>query len=110
LVGVGVNLNQTEFPEEIADRAVSLAQVRGEALEPLAVAHSILQRLAGLPEPNEWSDLAPIWSIFDRTPGKRYRLPNDHEAIALAIGSEGQLICSVEGESQTVFAADAIFA
>lgn len=109
LVGVGLNLNQQEFPDEIAHRAVSLSQAHGGSYEPMEVAQQVVERLATLPEPNEWSDLAPIWGLFDRTPGKRYSLPNGKEAVAIAIGSAGQLLCSVGGESQTVLAGDAIF-
>ncbi len=109
IVGLGINLNQEGFPPEIADRAISLRQAHGGRYEPRAVAEQIFERIAALPEPDDWSDLAPIWSMFDRTPGKHYVLPNGKEAVAIAIGSAGQLLCSVAGESQTVLAADAIF-
>jgi BirA family biotin operon repressor/biotin-[acetyl-CoA-carboxylase] ligase len=109
LVGLGVNLNQRQFPAAIADRAVSLSQAHGGPYDPVKLAHKILERLASLPEPNSWDDLAAIWALFDRTPGKRYKLPDGQEGIALGVGSAGQLICSVNGESQTVLAADAIF-
>lgn len=109
VVGIGINLNQAEFPEEIRAIATSLAIERGGHYDPQLMAHRIVERLASLPEPNEWSDLAPIWDLFDYTPGKRYRLPSGEDAIALGIGSEGQLMCSVDGESRSVLAAEAIF-
>jgi hypothetical protein len=36
-------------------------------------------------------------------------LPSGEVSTALGIGSEGQLLCSVEGESRTVLAAEAMF-
>ncbi|HWD41900.1 MAG TPA: biotin--[acetyl-CoA-carboxylase] ligase [Fimbriimonas sp.] len=109
LVGIGINLNQDRFPAEIEDRAVSLHQAHGGQYKPEEVAFDIVERLSALPEPMSWSDLAPVWSVFDKTPGKQYTLPNREKAQAIAIGSGGQLLCSVNGESHSVLAADAIF-
>lgn len=109
VVGVGLNLNQVEFPPEIADRATSLRLVRPGEYDPRAIGEAILRRLALLPEPERWADLWPVWELFDATPGKAYRLPSGEDAIALGIGSDGQLMASVEGESQAVMAAEALF-
>jgi BirA family biotin operon repressor/biotin-[acetyl-CoA-carboxylase] ligase len=108
-VGLGVNLNQTAFPPEIAERATSLNLVHGGQHDAVDVAKRITARLEMLPEPNNWSDLEIVWDVFDATPGKRYRLQDGCEAIAIGIGPNGQLLCSVDGDPRTVFAADAIF-
>ena len=109
LVGVGANLDVEAFPPEIADRATSLRLEQGGEHPPEAVAGRIVAVLRTLPEPDSWSALAPIWSMFDRTPGKRYRLPTGEEALALGIGGDGQLLCSVGGETRSVPAAEALF-
>ena len=109
IVGVGINLNQLEFPEEIAETATSARRVHGGTYDPKRVANRIIERLVDLPEPDSWSLIEPAWSLFDRTPGKMYRLANGDIAVAIGIGSDGQLICSVDGESHSVLAADAIF-
>jgi BirA family biotin operon repressor/biotin-[acetyl-CoA-carboxylase] ligase len=109
VVGIGINLNQEEFPPEIASIATSLSQARGGQYDPQLIAHRIVERLATLPEPTSWADLSPIWSLFDFTPGKQYKLTTGEQAIALGIGSEGQLLCSVDGESRAVLAAEALF-
>jgi BirA family transcriptional regulator, biotin operon repressor / biotin---[acetyl-CoA-carboxylase] ligase len=109
VVGVGLNLNQREFPAEIASLATSLTLAHGGEYDAEGVAHSIVSRIEALPEPQSWADLEPVWHLFDRTAGKRYRLPTGEEAVALGVGSEGQLLCSVEGESHAVMAADALF-
>lgn len=109
VVGVGINLNQSSFPEEVAAIATSAHLMHGGSYDPRQVGEDILKRLSGLPEPTSWSALAPIWGLFDATPGKRFRLATGEEAIALGIGSDAQLLCSVDGESRSVMAADALF-
>ncbi len=109
IVGIGINLNQTELPVEVSDFATSLNLEYGLAYDALNVARLITTRLGMLPEPSEWADLAPIWDAFDRTPGKSYKLSTGELALALGVGSEGQLLCSVDGESQAVYAAEALF-
>ncbi len=61
-----------------------------------------------MPEPEHWSDLQPVWTLFDDTAGKHYRLISGEEAIAIGIGPEGELVCAVEGETTMVMAAEAI--
>ncbi len=109
VVGIGINLNQASFPEEIADRATSLHLLHGGRYDALEVARRVLTRIEGLPEPSTWAELWPVWELFDATPGKAYLLPSGESAVALGIGSEGQLLASVEGESRTVYAAEALF-
>lgn len=109
IVGIGINLNQCAFPAELEPIATSLGLARGGQSDPESVGRRIIARLPSLPEPVSWGDLAPIWDLFDATPGKAFRLPTGEQATALGIGSEGQLLCSVGGESRSVLAAEALF-
>lgn len=108
VVGVGINLKQASFPPELA-HATSIALERGSSDDPLRVLNLILYRLDLLPEPDSWADLSPSWMLFDRTPGKLYKLQDGRQGVAIGIGPEGQLLCAVDGESTSVLAADAIF-
>lgn len=108
IVGVGINLNQSHFPEEIAPIATSVRQQSGKEIEPKEALEQILVRLESLPEPNAWLDLQPHWLQVDNTPGKRYRLQDGRSGLALSVGSEGELICLVEGREEQILAADAI--
>ena len=109
VVGIGVNLGQTTFAPELADIATSLALHRAGPFDPVEIAKKIVARIAELPEPDSWAALAPVWELFDDTPGKLYRLPNGQAATALKVGADGELLCSVEGEAVTVMAAEALF-
>ncbi len=46
VAGIGVNVNQTEFPPELADRAASLRQITGRSIERPALAAAILCELS----------------------------------------------------------------
>lgn len=109
VVGIGINLAQEQFPDDINERATSLLIERGMAPDSELIIRSICDRLKSLPEPASWLDLVAAWELFDDTPGKRYRLPDGQIAISLGIGPEGELIGSVEGETVSVMAAEAFF-
>ncbi|MBX3097135.1 MAG: biotin--[acetyl-CoA-carboxylase] ligase [Fimbriimonadaceae bacterium] len=109
VIGIGLNLNQSEFPDEIRSRATSILIERGHTSSVYDVARDLLSRMSTMPDTNTWSELRPIWMMFDATHGKPYRLPNGSDAIAIGLGPGGELIASVDGETVTVLAADAIF-
>ncbi|MCG9894092.1 MAG: biotin--[acetyl-CoA-carboxylase] ligase, partial [Fimbriimonadaceae bacterium] len=106
VVGIGLNLGQTEFPAEIAHRATSLKLARGRSWTPEEALDQMLDRLLSLEHVETWEDLRDAWSVFDSTRGKRYRLTGGEEAEALGIGADGTLLCSVDGETRTVLAAE----
>lgn len=108
VVGVGINVNVVEFPTELTPHATSLALHRPSEYDVRTIAQDIVSRLDDLPEPDHWEPLQPIWSLFDDTPGKHYRLLSGEEALAIGIGPEGELVCSVDGETTMVMAAEAI--
>ena len=108
IVGVGLNLLQFEFPPEIAETATSVILAHGQEVEPDEALARVMQQFETLREVETWHDLANWWARYDTTPGKKYRLQDGREALAKRIGDEGELICVVDGEVQTVLAADAL--
>jgi len=104
LLGVGINLRRTEFPSEIADRAVSLLQVRGAAPDPESCARALLDAWSATPIPTDWAELKAAWTALDATPGKSYRSSSGRRVVAAGIGELGELI-DTDGERH--FAADA---
>jgi BirA family biotin operon repressor/biotin-[acetyl-CoA-carboxylase] ligase len=109
VIGVGINLNQKEFPWDMAPHATSLLIEHGHEFQPIDVLKNVLKRWEELPDISSWRDLEPVWALFDQTPGKQYKLQNGGEATAISIGTDGELICSVGGEVQSILAADALF-
>ncbi len=109
VIGIGINLNQSSFPEVIAHRATSLHQERGQSYDAHEIAEELMRRLAQFRMPQHWDDLKPVWMMFDHTPGKRYQIPTGEVTTAIAVGPMGELIASLDGETIQVLAAEAIF-
>jgi len=109
VVGVGINLNQSTFPDDIASLATSVVLEHGLEIEPEQALDLVLQQFESLREAESWADLAKWWERYDSTAGKSYKLQDGREGIAKSIGPEGELICDVGGSEERVLAADAIF-
>jgi BirA family biotin operon repressor/biotin-[acetyl-CoA-carboxylase] ligase len=109
VVGIGVNVNQPNFPDEIAVFATSVYLEYGDEPEPVEVARAIIQSVRSLHEPTSWSVLSELWQERDDTPGKLYRSPTGEDAVAVGVGPEGELIATVDGKMKTFLAAEALF-
>ena len=108
VVGVGINLNQASFPNEISEIATSVRLEHGYATNPHDALDILLAHFEKLGNIPEWNDLQGAWMAVDRTPGKRYRLGDGREGIALSVGPAGELICTIDGKEERVLAADAL--
>ena len=108
IVGIGVNLGPMSFADALAGIATTLADHRESHPHPKSPHRLIHRRFRGLPEPDSWQTLLPVWSLFDETPGKSYTLATGECATAVGIGPEGELLALVAGESVSVMAASAV--
>jgi BirA family biotin operon repressor/biotin-[acetyl-CoA-carboxylase] ligase len=122
LVGLGININNQEFPQALTDRAVSLRDLRGE-LQDLTLASTRLlaklvwnygllcyeeeRRLAGREDISETAAgehlLLDRWRNLSDTIGRRVRFGFDveklpqFEAVAQGIDPSGALILHLPG-------------
>lgn len=96
VAGIGVNVNQSEFPPEIADRAASISQIAGHPVDRPALAAALLRELERrLPDAAHGSTL--IAEAADRSAllGNWIRLQAGStvvEGTAEALDEEGNLI------------------
>lgn len=108
MVGIGINLLQSSFPSDLPN-AVSVMQHTGQVLDPSALAFALINKIGQMPEPNDWSDLQAMWVARDATPGKRYKLADGREAVAMGVVDDGALLAEVDGKETVVMAAEALF-
>lgn len=111
LAGVGINLLQRDFPEEIRGKATSVLVETGIALslEPLAqclLRHAdrwmqIWQR-DGLPV------VLRAWRQRDVTAGYVYRLPSGSIGVAQGVSDTGELLVEVGGQQVAVASAEPV--
>jgi BirA family transcriptional regulator, biotin operon repressor / biotin---[acetyl-CoA-carboxylase] ligase len=120
ILGIGINLRQSVFPEPLADRATSLRLLTGRDHDAAALLAAVLARL-GLRYAG-WQDggfaaLRAAWVAHSTLPGQRVRLPDGGvgraedvapDGVLLARAADGRLVRIVSGpavEEGTVHAA-----
>ncbi|MCW5936257.1 MAG: biotin--[acetyl-CoA-carboxylase] ligase [Fimbriimonadaceae bacterium] len=108
LAGIGINLGEGSYPETLAESATSLsiAQWEGSAID---LAEAIVAKCRDVATPRNWSELLPLWQLFDATPGKEYREASGRVVTAIGVGPNGELLGSADGETVSVMAAEALW-
>ena len=113
VVGIGVNVKKTAFPEELSPIAVSLEQVLGKAPSPQSLAEDILAELAAIDPrcPRDPKGLMEEYRRRSCTLGRPVRVqPFDgqaYDAVATAIEDDGALtVLTDDGRSLRVFSGE----
>ncbi len=110
IIGIGVNVEQNQFPDEIGSIAASLRQL-GCGARRETVAAEILNALeADLERP--FCDLRTEWLKMDCTIGKPVRIKNlkvDIEGTAAGLDNDGALLVNTACGTERITAGDIIF-
>lgn len=107
VVGVGVNVNQTNFPEEIAEIASSLAIESGKAQSRLELLNAYLKELAyyqnALFDPIVAAELLTHYRELSATLGQRVRVIGKEEKLgnAIALSDEGALLVAFDDGTES---------
>lgn len=99
LAGVGVNLLQRDFPEEIRDKATSVLLETGIALPVEPLAQELLRCTDRWLEVWRREGLATVlreWRRLDVTAGHLYRLLSGDVGVAQGVSETGELLVEVE--------------
>ncbi len=110
IIGIGVNVEQELFPDEINSIAASLHQLGLEARREV-VAAEILNALEDDIE-RPFCDLREEWLNMDCTIGKAVRIKNlkvDVEGIAAGLDGDGALLVETARGTERITAGDVIF-
>lgn len=114
VMGIGINVNNTSFPEEISKTATSISETAGHAVKRAPIVADFLAEFEGLYEEFEKSgDLSPMIEEYKgclANMDRRVRIlepENEWEGIARGINERGELlvenengeiVCVVSGE------------
>ncbi len=102
VLGIGVNVNQDEFPDELGGIALSLKQERREEISRLSLLQDILRRLDNYYlslRKGEFEALANRWRRFSATLGKQIRVSLPGEIVegqAIEIDADGALLLRLD--------------
>jgi BirA family biotin operon repressor/biotin-[acetyl-CoA-carboxylase] ligase len=95
LLGIGINVNQTAFPPELADRATSLRLLAAAPQERAAVLASLLDALGRWYDAYLRDGLGPVreaWRAASATLGERLAMPDGRAGVAVDLDEEGSLV------------------
>lgn len=109
VLGIGINLNQTEFPNEYRRTPTSYFLERNQNLNPKETALKILQLFQELPYPNTWADLSETWHKKDDSCNKTYYTPQGETYQATGIGNQGELIVNTPEGTKSLWAAEYLY-
>ncbi|MBX7152449.1 biotin--[acetyl-CoA-carboxylase] ligase [bacterium] len=108
IIGIGLNVNQPEFPDELLHKATSLAIEAGKEISRREIFVEILLRFSQHYSMLDISILR-IWkkrTDFFRQPITIFELNQEFDAIALDVNDDGGLIVDVNGLRRTIYAGD----
>lgn len=95
ILGIGINLDQTVFPDALAGRATSLRLVTGRAHAPEAVLAAVLARLDrryAAWQAGGFAALRADWLAHSLLPGQIVRLPDGGLGAGEDVGEDGALL------------------
>ena len=113
-IGINVNINRDEFPEELRDIAASLSEMKGERISRIDFLKALLEEFDKLyieANNNNFDKIFEQWREYNITLGKKIRVipaggDEEFTAIAEDIDSEGALIVKTENGLEKVYAGD----
>ena len=95
VLGIGINLRQSMFPESLAERATSLRLVTGRDHDAAALLAAVLAGLAARYAVWRGGGFAPLreaWLAHSTLPGQPVRLPDGATGRAEDVGADGVLL------------------
>lgn len=101
-IGINVNLDHREFPEDIQENTISLKEVSGKEVLRVKLVQTFLQEFEKYYEilkRREFSSILKEWKLYSHTLGRKIRVETEEKIItgeAVDINEEGALILKKE--------------
>lgn len=112
IVGIGINVNQTAFPDEIIKTATSLSLSTGKnynRVEVLAVVIGQLEILYDKILLGQLGEILVSWKKYCSLFGKKITIDQQGAVVSgtvITIGDDGGLILQIDGIEKKIFAGD----
>ncbi len=114
VIGVGINVNREEFPEELKQMATSLKNESKSSFSRGAIIHAVMERFEEYYQIFlERQDLSGIQELYNACLVNRERevrileVGNEYNAHAVGINKEGELLVdTMDGERKHIFAGE----
>ncbi len=112
VLGIGINVNQTSFPDDIAPRATSLKVQAGRDIDRILLLRQILRTLEihyTAIMKKGFQNLIPLWLSRTTMLNKEISVAHDGtvlSGIVKGLSPEGALILDAGGTEKTLFAGD----
>jgi BirA family transcriptional regulator, biotin operon repressor / biotin---[acetyl-CoA-carboxylase] ligase len=98
LLGIGINVDQSEFPAEVADRAISLRLATGLTHDHGQLLKALLEALDRGYRAWLTGGFAPLrdeWRRRASTLGERVHTPDGEDGVAVDVAADGALLVDV---------------
>lgn len=112
VLGIGLNVNQTVFPEELAERATSLKLQAGRDFDRVQILRTILRTLEShyaIIMKKGFQSLLPLWLARTTMLNREISVTQDGTIISgvvRGLSPDGALILETEGTEKALFAGD----
>ncbi len=112
VAGIGINVNQKEFPQELSGTATSLRLACGKEFRREDLLRAVLQnfeRLYRTGRDDQFSSIPRLWAAHARMLGKPLEVRSNGSTlagVALRIAPDGGLVISTGAGEQTLYAGD----
>ena len=111
IIGIGINVNSTDFPEELA--ATSLREELGEEKDRAEVLHGVINRLARRAGEIGFGFDGILKSIRERCALTGHRVSflsadKRREGVVKGIGTGGELLVEIDGMTESIVQADEV--
>ncbi len=112
VAGIGINVNQTDFPPELSGTATSLRLICGREFSREDLLRAVLhqfERLYRAGREEQFASIPRLWAEHSRMIGKSLEVRSNESTlagIAVRIAPDGGLVIASGTEERTVYAGD----
>lgn len=113
IIGIGINVNNSDFPKELKDKSISLCQIKGQQVSRIVLLSTLLEKLEhyyAIAETEGFEEIFKKWRLLCVNLGQKVKIigkNNSFEGIVLDIDTSGALLIkTISGQVMKVMSGD----